>query len=214
LNTKQRIFNINKYVLLTFIASIYLLLSGCATDRTLRSEVLAKSANNISNINVYYLERNLTSANSNTSANTALAKWGYFEIGPKLGEFGPLLFAKNNLTGQFTMSLDNNFVPAAASRVDTTQGILLLEFRNARVFSRGFIDHYASMMLNATLYNPKNNARIWSAQFNSHLGRDPALGVLKTTNVNQEYIDGMLTLVLEQMSKDQILVLPSGKVKK
>jgi hypothetical protein len=70
-----------------------------------------------------------------------------------------------------------------------------------------------SLLLVATLYDQQlGKQRVWTGQFRIHLGHDPALGVGKTTSVDQQFVEDLLVIVLEQVSKDQVVALKGSKV--
>lgn len=186
-------------------------MAGCAGNCVLRSETHIPNTKATTSFNVLYIERNLTSDSPPPKAivspvNETIAKFGYFEIGPKLKEFAPPLFKANGLSG--TAAHIPSSQEQAASPFRNT---LVLEFRQGQILKQGGVNT-VTMMLNATLYDLEGTKRVWSGQFWTHLGDDPGLGVLKTATVNQQFIEGVLAMVLEQMAKDKVIALPGEKI--
>jgi hypothetical protein len=187
-------------------------LSGCGTNGVVHAEKHVTNASKVSAVDVLYVERNLLSPSAaGAPVDRTITKFGYFEIGPKLGEFGPTLLRANGLSGTFRHMPAADLVAGSLPASKASSPMLVLEFRQGRVLTQGTVQSL-TMMLNATLYDAAGKSRIWSAQFASHLGDDPALGIMKSTKVNQAYVEGLLAMVLDQLARDELLVLSNGKV--
>ena len=195
-------------------------------DTVLHSEKHVTNVAKLKAMDVYYVERNIdlsattsqstqqkkapASLDEPSGVRAAIAKFGYFEVGPKLTEFGPAMFKANGLVGSFRQLQASDFSPATLSKQANSANSLVMQLSWDKMQTQGFVKSLA-MRLSATLYDPTGKTRLWSGQFNSALGDDPALGKLMTTRVDRAYVEGLLGSVLDQMSKDQIIELRSDK---
>lgn len=208
------------------ISVIFLALAGCETNTVLHSEKHVTNVAKLKAMDVYYVERNIdlsattsqstqqkkapASLDERSGVRAAIAKFGHFEVGPKLTEFGPAMFQANGLVGSFRQLQASDFSPATLSKQANSASSLVMQLSWDKMQTQGFVKSLA-MRLSATLYDPTGKTRLWSGQFNSALGDDPALGKLMTTRVDRAYVEGLLGSVLDQMSKDQIIELRSDK---
>lgn len=212
--TSNKLDNVNRARRL-WLAASSLAVSACASNALLHSEKHVASTPASTALNVIYLERNLlpSGAAANGLSQSALpvfAKFGYFEIGPKMIEFGPAMFKQNSLAGSFKQLPAVDFDLGKQATNATGTNTLVLEFKQGRVLAQGMV-RTITLMLNVTLHAANSDLRLWSAQFDMHLGNDPALGLAKTTNVDQAFIEGLLALVLEQMNKERLVALKADK---
>ena len=219
--------NLSLYRIVALVISvIFLALAGCETNTVLHSEKHVTNVAKLKAMDVYYVERNIdlsattsqstqqkkapASLDERSGVRAAIAKFGYFEVGPKLTEFGPAMFQANGLVGSFRQLQASDFSPATLSKQANSASSLVMQLSWDKMQTQGFVKSLA-MRLSATLYDPTGKTRLWSGQFNSALGDDPALGKLMTTRVDRAYVEGLLGSVLDQMSKDQIIELRSDK---
>jgi hypothetical protein len=141
--------------------------------------------------------------------NNVIAKFGYFDLGPQLAEHGPRIFSANGMEAKF------HHPPGGSDIIQRSKlaSPLVLQFTQGRISSQGPVVRTVSLLLVATLYDQRlGKQRVWTGQFRIHLGHDPALGVGKTTSVDQQFVEDLLVIVLEQMSKDQVVALKGSKV--
>lgn len=213
-------------IVVFIITLTILVLTGCETNTVLHSEKHVANVAKLKALDVYYVERNLdmsattsqsaqqkkapASLDERSSIRTAIAKFGYFEVGPKLTEFGPAMFQANGLAGTFRQLQASDFTSTTLSKPTNSASSLVLQLTWDKMQTQGFVKSLV-MRLGATLYDPTGKTRLWSGQFNSALGDDPALGKLMTTRVDRAYIEGLLGTVLDQMSKDQLIELRAEK---
>lgn len=192
---------------------------GCESNPVAYSSRLTGGVVTQNTLDVYYVDRNLVSkdgkANSSQKEDTSpvnnhLARFGYFDIGPKLIEFGPNVLKTKGLQGTFQHVLENQFSSSTITRSNTKGNPLVLEFRHGRVVRTNHVVT-AYMLVAATLFDTTGAKRIWTGQFHSTLGNDPALGILKVTTVDQRYIEELMSLVLDQMAKDGVIALSGNK---
>ena len=219
--------NLSLYRIVALVISvIFLALAGCETNTVLHSEKHVTNVAKLKAMDVYYVERNIdlsattsqstqqkkapASLDERSGVRAAIAKFGYFEVGPKLIEFGPAMFQANGVVGSFRQLQASDFSPATLSKQANSASSLVMQLSWDKMQTQGFVKSLA-MRLSATLYDPTGKTRLWSGQFNSALGDDPALGKLMTTRVDRAYVEGLLGSVLDQMSKDQIIELRSDK---
>lgn len=197
-----------------FLAALILFgLLGCETNPVVYSSRLTDGAISKNTLDVYYIDRNLVSKDGKANAsskvdaspvNDHLARFGYFDMGPKLVEFGPNVLKTRGLQGTFHHVLENEFTNSTLTRSDSRGNPLVLEFRHGRIVRTNHVVT-AYMLFTATLYDATGTKRTWTGQFRSNLGNDPALGILKVVTVDQTYIESLLSLVLEQMAKDGVI---------
>lgn len=209
---RSQIYRFSSIVMsVTFVAFF---ISGCAKSNLVHSQMHVTGVPKTSNINIYYIERNFLSSTDRAKlspTNKTVTKFGYFEIGSELLEVGPKLFDLNGLTGNFQLLSNLNIAPDTVSKLATSSEFLVLEFTHGRIHKQDLVESIV-LMLKATLYDETGTKRIWSGLFGMHLGNDPALGLLKTTRVDQKFIQNLLALVLEEMAKKQLVELPNGKL--
>lgn len=193
------------------------ILEGCASNAVVYSNKMIQTISPLNNFNVVYIERNLLSESILKSSpksepfNFEIARYGYYEIGQSFIEYGSDIFRINGMTANFSKTILSELAAGKLANYDKNSNTLSLEFQQGRVVTQGAVKT-VSLLLVANLYRKEGFVRVWNGQFRIHLGNDPAFGVAKTTRVNKEFIESLLSLVLTQMAKEELIVLKGGTV--
>ena len=159
--------NLSLYRIVALVISvIFLALAGCETNTVLHSEKHVTNVAKLKAMDVYYVERNIdlsattsqstqqkkapASLDERSGVRAAIAKFGYFEVGPKLTEFGPAMFQANGLVGSFRQLQASDFSPATLSKQANSASSLVMQLSWDKMQTQGFVKSLA-MRLSATL---------------------------------------------------------------
>lgn len=209
--TKFEVFR--SWIALIFVFVWASILVGCASNSIVYSKKMVQTIPPLNSFNIVYIERNLLSkSNANSDPVSGdVAKFGYYDIGQSIVEYGPTVFQDNGFTANFSKTVMSELAAGKLSNFDKNSNTLSLEFQQGRIVTQGAVKT-VSLLLVANLYRKEGFVRIWNGQFRIHLGNDPALGYAKTTRVDKEFIESLLVTVLTQLAKEELIVLKGGVV--
>lgn len=189
------------------------LLSGCTGTSTLYSNVFSKPSQPITEIKFLYLENKLQSKTGRSDS--ALSTFGYYDLPELLKERVPLILKMNGIAADYATFEKVNFGEKEkinsikwSKSHDAKTGLLVLQFINGKITRSTRSGTHATLNMHVNLFSGEPKKRQWTGQFKNSLAKTP----LFFSHFDNEYVDGLLKMVLEQMSNDGIIKLKDNKV--
>lgn len=189
---------------------ILVLITGCTGTSTLYSKTFVRPSKAVTEINFLYIENKLQDRHGRS--NTALTKVGYTDLPELLNERVPIIFKMNGITTDYAAIEKVNF--GLKQKINAIKwsklknpktGLLVVQVSNGYISTTSG-NSTVVLNMHANLFSGTPRKRLWTGQFRNRLAKAP----LGTIGFDNEFVDNLLKTILEQMSKDGIIILPDN----